>query len=75
MVHPKLHDSLHPEAFEDGYLSNAIFGREMALCESVYKTVCEGIPTEYTDVKLVYHHTGGSVASMLGRIELYLRSD
>ena len=47
----------------------------MALCESVYKTVCECILIEYTDLKLVYHHTGGNVACMFRRIELYLRSD
>lgn len=75
MVHPKLHESLHPGAFEDGYLSNAVFGREAALCESVYRVICEGIPERYPNVKLVYHHTGGNIASMLGRVELHLRSD
>jgi len=75
MVHPKLHDSLHTDAFADGYLLNATFGREAALCESICKTIYISIPEKYPDMNLVYHHTGGNIASMLGRIELHLRSD
>ncbi len=72
LVHPKLHDSLHPDVLDDTYLLNAIFGREMALAESISKVIHTGVLEDYPDVRLVYHHLGGNLAAMLGRIHLQL---
>jgi predicted TIM-barrel fold metal-dependent hydrolase len=72
LVHPKLHDSVHPEALDDKYLLNAIFGREAALSESICKVIHEGILDTYEDLNLVFHHLGGNIASMLGRVHLQL---
>lgn len=72
LVHPKLDESLHPEALDDTYLLNAIFGREAALSESICKVVHEGVLDTYDDLNLVFHHLGGNIASMLGRIHLQL---
>lgn len=72
-VHPKLDESLHPDALDDTYLLNAVFGREIALCESICKAIYEGVLNAYPELKLVYHHTGGNLASLLGRVELHLR--
>jgi predicted TIM-barrel fold metal-dependent hydrolase len=74
-VHPKLDDSLSPDALDDSYLMNAIFGREAALCESVCKVILAGVLEDHPGLDLVYHHTGGNVASMLGRVDLHLRPD
>lgn len=72
-VHPKLHDSLHPNALDDRYLMNAIFGREAALCESICMVIFAGVLDDHPELDLVYHHTGGNVSSMLGRVALHLR--
>lgn len=72
LVHPKLHQSLHPEVLSDEHLLNAIFGREAALSESICKVIHEGILDEFTNLNLVYHHLGGNIASMIGRIHLQL---
>jgi predicted TIM-barrel fold metal-dependent hydrolase len=72
LIHPKLDQSLHPEALDDTYLLNAIFGREAALSESLSKVIHEGVLDSYTDLNLVFHHLGGNIASMLGRIHLQL---
>lgn len=72
LVHPKLDQSLHPEALDDTYLLNAIFGREAALSESIAKVIHEGVLSSYTDLNLVFHHLGGNIASMLGRVHLQL---
>lgn len=72
LVHPKLHESLHPEALDDTYLLNAIFGREAALSESICKVIHEGVLDRHPDLNLVYHHLGGNIASMLGRVHLQL---
>jgi predicted TIM-barrel fold metal-dependent hydrolase len=72
LVHPKLHESLHPEALDDTYLLNAIFGREAALSESICKVIHEGVLDRHPDLDLVYHHLGGNIASMLGRVHLQL---
>ncbi len=72
LVHPKLDKSLHPDALDDTYLLNAIFGREAALSESICKVIHEGVLDTYPDLNLVYHHLGGNIASMLGRIHLQL---
>ncbi|MFC6974350.1 amidohydrolase family protein [Halomicroarcula sp. GCM10025709] len=72
LVHPKLHESVHPEALDDTYLLNAIFGREAALSESICKVIHEGVLDSYQDLNLVFHHLGGNIASMLGRVHLQL---
>lgn len=72
LVHPKLDDSLHPEVLDDTYLLNATFGREAALSESLCKIIHEGVLDRYPNLNLVYHHLGGNIASMLGRIHLQL---
>jgi len=72
LVHPKLHESLHPEALSDDWKLNAIFGREAALSESISKVIHEGVLDRHPDLNLVYHHLGGNIASMLGRIHLQL---
>lgn len=71
-VHPKLDNSLHPDVLDDRYALNATFGREAALCESIAKVIHDGVLDRYPDLKLVYHHTGGNIASILGRLHLTL---
>lgn len=73
LVHPKLMESLHPEVLDDTWRLNAIFGREVALAESICKVIHEGVLERYPNLHLVYHHNGGNIASMLGRIHLQLR--
>lgn len=73
LVHPIINDSLgSPDVLSDDWRLNAIFGREMALCESLCKAVHEGVLDRHPNLDLVYHHTGGNIASMLGRVELQL---
>lgn len=72
LVHPKLNESLHPEVFDDEYMLNAIFGREAALSESICTVVHGGVLDRYPDLNLVFHHLGGNIASMMGRIHLQL---
>lgn len=74
LVHPKLDESLHPETLDDTYLLNAIFGREAALSESICKVIHQGVLDDFPDLDLVYHHLGGNISSMLGRIHLQLDS-
>lgn len=68
LVHPKLNDSVGSEALSDAWLLNAVFGRETALCASICKVIHTGVLDRYQDLHLVYHHTGGNIASMLGRL-------
>lgn len=72
LVHPKLDNSLGPDALDDDFLHNAIFGREAALSASLATVIHEGVLDRYPDLDLVYHHLGGNLASMLGRIHLQL---
>lgn len=74
LVHPKLDESLHPDVLDDAYLLNAIFGRETALAESICTVIHDEILDRYPDLNLVFHHLGGNIASMLGRIHLQLDS-
>jgi predicted TIM-barrel fold metal-dependent hydrolase len=68
-VHPKVHDSLHPDALNEAdWRLNSLFGREIAVCESIVKTVNSGVFDRYDDLTLVFHHLGGNLASMLGRV-------
>ena len=52
------------------YRTNAIFGREHAHQESLYEFVHSGLFDRYPNLSIVWHHLGGNVASMLGRIHL-----
>ncbi|WP_081927176.1 amidohydrolase family protein [Halobellus rufus] len=72
LVHPKLDDSLHPDVLGDKYRLNAVFGRETALSESIFKVVHDGILDQYPNLNLVYHHLGGNIPAMMGRIHLQL---
>jgi predicted TIM-barrel fold metal-dependent hydrolase len=81
LVHPKLFNSLQPatdqdatehEILTDRYRLNAIFGREAALAASIAKVIHTGLLDRHPDLNLVYHHLGGNIASMMGRIHLQL---
>lgn len=74
LVHPKIDVSLHEDVdvLTDQYRQNAIFGREAALSNSIFKLVHQGILEERSDLTLVFHHLGGNIASMLGRAHLHL---
>jgi predicted TIM-barrel fold metal-dependent hydrolase len=68
LVHPKVHNSLHADALDDDWRLNAVFGREISVCESIIKVVNSGVLDRYSDLDLVFHHLGGNIASMLGRM-------
>lgn len=74
LIHPKIDASLDEDVdvLSDRYRLNAIFGREAALSESIFKIVHQGILEERPDLNLVFHHLGGNIASMLGRAHLHL---
>lgn len=72
LVHPKLDESLHPDVLDDKYLLNAVFGREAALSESICKAIHEGTLDTHPDLNLVYHHLGGNIPAMFGRLNLQL---
>lgn len=72
LVHPKIDNSVHPDALDDKYRLNAIFGREIALIESIFKLIHEGVLEQYPNLNLVFHHLGGNISSMMGRIHLQL---
>lgn len=69
LVHPKLDDTLHPDAFDDRYALNSVFGREASLSASICTVIHTGILDEYTDLNLVFHHFGGNIGAMMGRIK------
>lgn len=71
-VHPKLHDSVAPGALEETYALNSIFGREVALAESVCKVIHAGVLDRFPGLNVVYHHFGGNLSGMLGRIHNHL---
>ncbi|KDE57492.1 hypothetical protein EL22_11730 [Halostagnicola sp. A56] len=72
LVHPKLDESLHPDALDDEYLLNATFGREVALAASICRVIHTGLLDRYPGLQLIYHHLGGNIAVMMGRIRLQL---
>lgn len=72
LVHPKLRASLGPEALAAPGL-NSVFGREIALAESVWKVVHAGVYDRFPSLRLVFHHGGGNIAAFFGRIEGDLR--
>lgn len=54
------------------YRLNAIFGREVGQQESITSVIHDGIYDRYPDLNLVWHHLGGNIASMLGRVHLHV---
>jgi|GEM_PF-3250392 len=72
LVHPKLHDSVNSAVLDDAWLLNAIMGREIALCASICKVVHTGVFDRYPNLNLVFHHTGGNIASVVGRLHSQL---
>jgi predicted TIM-barrel fold metal-dependent hydrolase len=73
LVHPKIDVSLDEEhdVLPDKYRLNAALGREAALSESILKVIHDDIYADFPDLDLVFHHLGGNIASMLGRIHLH----
>ena len=69
LVHPKLHGSLNSDVLDDSWLLNASLGRDAGLAASIVKVVHTGVFDRYPNLKLVFHHTGGNVASMMGRVQ------
>lgn len=72
LVHPKLNDSLSEDVLSDEWRLNATFGREVALSESITKVIHQGVLDRFPDLNLVYHHLGGNLPAMLGRVHLQL---
>lgn len=73
LVHPTIHASLHEDVdVLSEYKANAIFGREAALADSLSKVIHGGTLDAYPELNLVFHHLGGNIASMLGRVQSYL---
>lgn len=68
LVHPKLHSSINSEVLDDSWLLNASLGRDVGLAASIVKVIHTGVLDRYPDLNLVFHHTGGNIASSLGRI-------
>lgn len=72
LVHPALTDSLRSDVLDDDYFLDRIFGREAALAASIAEVIHRGILDRYGDLNLVFHHLGGNVAGMMGRVHLQL---
>jgi predicted TIM-barrel fold metal-dependent hydrolase len=70
-VHPKLDDSVHPDTLDDTYRLNAVFGREVALSRGIVKAIHTGVLDRHENLDLIFHHLGGNIASMLGRVHLH----
>ena len=73
LVHPKLHNSVGQsrDHLKNEYRLNAILGRELALIETICEFIHKGIYDQFKNLNLVYHHLGGNIASMLGRLALH----
>lgn len=74
MVHPTPSRKLDPgeHVLEPVKENNHTFGRESRLCGSINRVVQSELLESYPDLNLVYHHFGGNIASMMGRIDLRL---
>jgi predicted TIM-barrel fold metal-dependent hydrolase len=75
LVHPTSTSILkrdYPDehVLEPVYNINHAFGREALMCGSISKVINSGLLEEYPDMKLVYHHYGGNIASHIGRVQL-----
>lgn len=56
------------------YRLNAIFGRELAQQESITSAIHAGLFDRYPDLQLVWHHLGGNIAAMMGRVHLHVEA-
>ena len=76
MVHPNSSfqedSSSGPSGADDKWLINSVMGTEFALAESLIKVVHEGVLERYPNLTLVFHHNGGNLPSLLGRLEMWL---
>lgn len=70
LVHPKLDPSV--EWPEDPHHVYPILGREAALSESICRVIHDEVLDSYPNLNLVYHHLGGNICGLLGRINLQL---
>lgn len=52
------------------YRFNATFGRERLQQESISRVIHDGIYDRYDNLRIVWHHLGGNIAAMMGRIHL-----
>jgi predicted TIM-barrel fold metal-dependent hydrolase len=77
MVHPNSSfqedSSPGPTGADDRWLINSVMGTEFALAESLIKVVHEGVLERYPNLTLVFHHNGGNIPSLLGRLEMWLK--
>jgi predicted TIM-barrel fold metal-dependent hydrolase len=64
-VHPKLDESLHPDALNDDYLLNVTFGRETALATSISHVIHTGILDKFPGLQLVFHHLDGNITTIV----------
>lgn len=53
------------------YRFNAMLGREHELQKSIIRAIHDGILDSYPNLNLVWHHLGGNIASMMGRVRLH----
>lgn len=74
LVHPTSTRRLQADehVLERLYQLNHTFGREAQLCGSISKVIHSGLLDKYQNLNLVYHHLGGNIACMMGRIDLRL---
>lgn len=72
LVHPTLMQSLGDAALDDALQENAIWGREVGIAANIAAVIHGGVLDRYPDLQLVFHHLGGNIASMAGRIHLRL---
>lgn len=75
LVHPTSNDRLSTPWFVPQYQNDMAFGREAALCSAISTVIHEEILERYPNLSLVFHHMGGNIASMLGRVKLRLDAD
>lgn len=53
------------------YRHNAIFGREIGQQESISAAIHDGVLDRYPNATIIWHHLGGNIAAMLGRVQLH----
>lgn len=71
-VHPTSNARLSTDLFEREHQHNIAIAREAVLCKSISAVVHDGVLDRYPDLNLVYHHLGGNVGAMMGRLHLRL---
>ncbi|MGM0590327.1 MAG: amidohydrolase family protein [Halobacteriota archaeon] len=50
---------------------NAVFGREKAMAQSICSAINRELYDSYPNLNVVWHHFGGNIASMMGRVHLH----